>query len=116
MTNSVLALRTLGYPEDHPLIRGQIKEIENLGVETTDSLHYAPCVSPVWDTSLAANALIESGLAPDHPQLVRAGEWMMDKQITVPGDWQVKRPDVPPGGWPSSTTTISIPTSTIQPW
>jgi squalene-hopene/tetraprenyl-beta-curcumene cyclase len=100
MTNAVLALRTLGYPEDHPLIRGQIKEIENLGVETTDSLHYTPCVSPVWDTSLAANALIESGLAPDHPQLVRAGEWMMDKQITVPGDWQVKRPDVPPGGWP----------------
>ena len=100
MTNAVLALRTLGYPEDHPLIRGQIKEIENLGVETTDSLHYAPCVSPVWDTSLAANALIESGLAPDHPQLVRAGEWMMDKQITVPGDWQIKRPDVPPGGWP----------------
>jgi len=100
MTNAVLALRTLGYPEDHPLIRGQIKEIENLGVETTDSLHYAPCVSPVWDTSLAANALIESGLAPDHPQLVRAGGWMMGKQITVPGDWQVKRPDVPPGGWP----------------
>jgi len=100
MTNAVLALRTLGYPEDHPLIRGQIKEIENLGVETTDSLHYAPCVSPVWDTSLAANALIESGLAPDHPQLVRAGEWMMDKQITVPGDWQGKRPDVPAGGWP----------------
>jgi squalene-hopene/tetraprenyl-beta-curcumene cyclase len=100
MTNAVLALRTLGYPEDHPLIRGQIKEIENLGVETADSLHYTPCVSPVWDTSLAANALIESGLAPDHPQLVRAGEWMMDKQITVPGDWQIKRPDVPPGGWP----------------
>jgi squalene-hopene/tetraprenyl-beta-curcumene cyclase len=100
MTNAVLALRTLGYPEDHPLIRGQIKEIENLGVETVDSLHYTPCVSPVWDTSLAANALIESGLTPDHSQLVRAGEWMMDKQITVPGDWQVKRPEVPPGGWP----------------
>jgi len=100
MTNAVLALRTLGYSEDHPLIAGQIKEIENLGVETRDALHYQPCVSPVWDTSLAANALIESGLAPDHPQLIRAGEWMMDKQITVPGDWQVKRPNVPPGGWP----------------
>ena len=100
MTNAVLALRTLGYPEDHPLIRGQIKEIENLGVETVDALHYQPCVSPVWDTSLAVNALVESGLAPDHPQLVRAGEWMMDKQITVPGDWQAKRPHVQPGGWP----------------
>jgi squalene-hopene/tetraprenyl-beta-curcumene cyclase len=100
MTNAVLALRTLGYPEDHPLIRGQIKEIENLGVETAQSLHYQPCVSPVWDTALAANALIESGLRRDHPALIRAGEWMIDKQVTVPGDWQSKRPNVPPGGWP----------------
>jgi squalene-hopene/tetraprenyl-beta-curcumene cyclase len=100
MTNAVLALRTLGYPDDHPLIRGQVKEIENLGVETRDALHYQPCVSPVWDTSLAVNALIESGLPGDHPQLVRAGEWMMNKQIMVPGDWQAKRPHVPPGGWP----------------
>jgi squalene-hopene/tetraprenyl-beta-curcumene cyclase len=100
MTNAVLALRVLGYPEDHPLIRGQIKEIENLGVETADSVHYQPCVSPVWDTALAANALLESGLAADHPQLQLAAEWMIDEQITVPGDWQTKRPHVPPGGWP----------------
>ncbi len=100
MTNAVLALRALGYPDDHPLVRGQIKEIEALGVESATSLHYQPCLSPVWDTSLAANALLESGLPPDHPQLQRAGEWMMNKQITVPGDWQTKRPHVPPGGWP----------------
>jgi squalene-hopene/tetraprenyl-beta-curcumene cyclase len=100
MMNAVLALRCLGYPDDHPLIRGQLKEIEALGVETARSLHYQPCVSPVWDTALAANALIESGLALDHPALQRAAEWMMDRQVTVPGDWQVKRPGVPPGGWP----------------
>ena len=100
MTNAVLALRALGYSEDHPLLSGQIKEIENLAVETADSLHFQPCVSPVWDTALAANALLESGLAPDHPQVQRAAEWMIDRQITVPGDWQLKRPNVPPGGWP----------------
>src|SRR5262249_15809969 len=72
MANAVVGLRTLGYPEDHPLITGQLKEIENLGVETREALHYQPCVSPVWDTSLAANALLESGLPADHPQLVRA--------------------------------------------
>jgi squalene-hopene/tetraprenyl-beta-curcumene cyclase len=100
MTNAVLALRCLGYPDDHPLIRGQIKEIENLGVESTDRLHYQPCVSPVWDTALAANALIESDLPAGHPALVRAGEWLIDRQVTVPGDWQTKRPHVAPGGWP----------------
>jgi squalene-hopene/tetraprenyl-beta-curcumene cyclase len=100
MANAVLALRTLGYPDDHPLIRGQLKEIEALAVETADSLHYQPCVSPVWDTALAANALLESGMPPDHPALLRAADWMLDKQIAVRGDWQVKRPDLPPGGWP----------------
>jgi squalene-hopene/tetraprenyl-beta-curcumene cyclase len=99
MTNSVLALRTLGYPDDHPLVRGQIKEIEALAVETADTIHYQPCPSPVWDTSLAANALIESGLPREHPALARAAHWMLDKQVLVPGDWQVKRPHVRPGGW-----------------
>jgi squalene-hopene/tetraprenyl-beta-curcumene cyclase len=100
MTNAVLALRALGYPDDHPLVRGQIKEIENLGVETAQTLYYQPCLSPVWDTALAANALVESGLPADHPQLQRAADWMLNEQIMVPGDWQSKRPHVPPGGWP----------------
>jgi squalene-hopene/tetraprenyl-beta-curcumene cyclase len=100
MTNAVLALRALGYSDDHPLVRGQIKEIEALGFETTHSLHYQPCVSPVWDTALAVNALVESGLPPDDPALRRAGEWLLAEQITVPGDWQAKRPGVPAGGWP----------------
>jgi len=99
MANSVLALRLLGYPDDHPLILGQLKEIEALAVEHGDELYYQPCPSPVWDTSLATNALVESGLTPDHPALTRATEWMLAKQVALPGDWQVKRPHVQPGGW-----------------
>jgi squalene-hopene/tetraprenyl-beta-curcumene cyclase len=100
MANSVLALRALGYPDDHPLIQGQLKEIEALAVEEPDRIHYQPCVSPVWDTALAANALIESGLTPDHPSLRSAADWLIGKQILTPGDWQAKRPKTPPGGWP----------------
>jgi len=99
MANSVLALRLLGYPDDHRLIRGQLKEIEALAVERPDELYYQPCVSPVWDTALAINALVESGLEPDHPALRQAAEWLLDRQVLVPGDWQVKRPWVKPGGW-----------------
>jgi squalene-hopene/tetraprenyl-beta-curcumene cyclase len=99
MANSILALRLLGLPDDHPLILGQLKEIEALAVDRGDELYYQPCVSPVWDTALAANALIESDLPTDHPALVRAGEWLLAKQVLVPGDWQVKRPHVRPGGW-----------------
>ena len=99
MANSVLALRLLGYPDDHPLILGQLKEIQALAVEHDDEFSLQPCPSPVWDTSLAANALIESDLPPHHPALVRAVEWMLAKQVALPGDWQVKRPHVQPGGW-----------------
>jgi len=100
MSNSIIAMRLLGYPDDHPLVLGQLKEIEALAIEEDDELHYQPCLSPVWDTSLAVNALVESGLASDHPALRLAGEWMVDKQIMVQGDWQKKRPHVQPGGWP----------------
>jgi squalene-hopene/tetraprenyl-beta-curcumene cyclase len=99
MANSILALRLLGLPDEHPLILGQLKEIEALAVDSLEELYYQPCPSPIWDTSLAANALIESDLAPDHPALIRAGDWMLSKQVLVPGDWQVKRPHVQPGGW-----------------
>jgi squalene-hopene/tetraprenyl-beta-curcumene cyclase len=99
MANSILAMRLLGYPDDHPLVLGQLKEIEALCVEDGDSLHYQPCPSPVWDTALAVNALVESDVQPDHPTLRRASDWMIARQVLVPGDWQVKRPHVKPGGW-----------------
>jgi squalene-hopene/tetraprenyl-beta-curcumene cyclase len=99
MANSIIAMRLLGYPDDHPLVLGQLKEIEALAVETDEELHYQPCPSPVWDTALVINALVESGLAPDDPTLRRAAEWLIDRQILVPGDWQVKRPHLKPGGW-----------------
>src|SRR4029450_9638937 len=99
MANSILAMRLLGYPDDHPLVMGQIKEIEALAAENGDSLHYQPCPSPVWDTALAVNAMIESDVPPDHPALRRAAEWLIECQVLVPGDWQVKRPHGKPGGW-----------------
>jgi squalene-hopene/tetraprenyl-beta-curcumene cyclase len=99
MANSILALRALGYPDDHPLITGQIKEIEALAVEDVAEIRYQPCVSPVWDTGLAVNALVESDLAPDHSALKQAADWLMARQVVVPGDWQLKRPHVQPGGW-----------------
>ncbi|PYM19304.1 MAG: squalene--hopene cyclase [Candidatus Rokuibacteriota bacterium] len=99
MANSILALRVLGYPDDHPLVLGQLKEIEALAVEHDDELWYQPCPSPIWDTGLAMNALVESGVPSDHEALRRAAEWLLDKQVLVPGDWKVKRPHVQPGGW-----------------
>jgi squalene-hopene/tetraprenyl-beta-curcumene cyclase len=99
MANAVLASRLLGYPDDHPLVVGQLKELEALGLEEPNRFHVQPCVSPIWDTTLAMNALLASGLPASHPALVRATDWLLDREITQPGDWQVKRPGLAPGGW-----------------
>lgn len=99
MANAVMALHSLGYSEDHPKMAEGWKEIERLGIEEADRFHMQPCLSPIWDTSLAVNALVESGLPGDHPTLLKAATWLLGKQILRRGDWQVKRPHLSPGGW-----------------
>jgi len=103
MANSVVALRCLGYDLAHPLLRKALAEIEALEVydETSDgeSLHLQPCFSPVWDTPLTMNALIESGLPRDHTALLRAAQWIFTKQCRTIGDWSVSSPQAQPGGW-----------------
>ncbi|MGH7818651.1 MAG: squalene--hopene cyclase, partial [Candidatus Binatia bacterium] len=100
MVNGPMALRAAGYPDDHPGVAKGIEAIDDFLIDLPDgNLICQPCVSPVWDTALAAKALLESGLAPDHPALVAAGGWLMDQQILKPGDWSIKNPKLPPGGW-----------------
>ena len=99
MANSVLALHCLGYGPDQPQMAKALREVEALEVDDGETLHLSPCVSPVWDTALAINALLESGLPPGHPALARACEWMLGRQCARPGDWAANTLGVAPGGW-----------------
>ena len=99
IVNSIIALRCLGYDSDHPLTRSQIRELEKLEIQDGDTLRVAPCFSPVWDTALAATALVDSGLPVNHPALHKAAEWLLNKEVKEFGDWKVKNPEGQPGGW-----------------
>lgn len=107
MANSIFALRSLGYPADHPLIVKALGEIEALevydvggkGNQHVETLHLQPCVSPIWDTSLSMNALVEAGFAQNHPVLTKAATWLLSRQATTVGDWIVSSPKAEPGGW-----------------
>ncbi len=99
MLNSLLALRCLGYDVKDPIVQRGLQAIDNFSVETEETYWVQACVSPVWDTALSMRSLTDSGLAPDHPTLVRAGEWLLEKQILDYGDWMVKNPQGQPGGW-----------------
>ncbi len=99
MLNSLLALRCLDYDAADPIVYRGLKAIDNFAIETEDTYCVQPCVSPVWDTAWVMRSLRESGLAANHPALVRGGEWLLSKQILDYGDWAVKNQQGKPGAW-----------------
>ena len=100
MLNALIALKALGYNDDHPQVRRAEYELKKLEHETADSVRIEPCFSPVWDTAIVAICLRESGVPEDDPRMKQAAEWLMTKEIRFRGDWQYKNPvKVEPSGW-----------------
>src|SRR4029450_7770740 len=99
MLNCVMALRALGYPDDHPAVANGVQAIEDFLIEHDGQLFFQPCVSPAWDRALTCTALLDAGLPEGHPALARAADWLIANQIFEPGDWSVRNPHLEPGGW-----------------
>jgi squalene-hopene/tetraprenyl-beta-curcumene cyclase len=100
MANSVMMFDALEYPPDHPDRAIARKSIDKLLVVKAGEAYCQPCVSPVWDTALAAHALLETGAANDIAAAQRGFDWLLPLQeLNVKGDWAFKRPHVRPGGW-----------------
>ena len=96
---SLMALHELGYGLDHPIIRRGLAGLDRFTIQDEKGRRLEACQSPVWDTVLAMNALVDAGTPADHPALRRAARWVVGEEVRGPGDWQVRRPDLPPGGW-----------------
>ena len=97
---SLIAFKVLGYPDDHPQVVRAERELKKLQHETADTVRIEPCLSPVWDTAIVAMCLRESGVPAENPQMKRAAEWLMTKEIRFAGDWIHKNPaKVEPSGW-----------------
>jgi squalene-hopene/tetraprenyl-beta-curcumene cyclase len=96
---SLIALKLLGYPVDHPVMKKGLDGFESFAIEDEEIFNPQACMSPVWDTALATIGLLDSGLPSDHPALVSAGRWLLREQVLTGGDWQVKAKGLLPGGW-----------------
>jgi len=100
MANSVMMFDLLGYAEDHPARAIARVSVEKLLVIRDDEAYCQPCVSPVWDTALAAHAMIEAGGDANEARARAALDWLKPLQVLdVEGDWAEERPGVRPGGW-----------------
>ncbi|MBA3896922.1 MAG: squalene--hopene cyclase [Sphingomonadaceae bacterium] len=110
MANSVMMFDCLGYAEDHPHRAIARRSVEKLLVVGEDEAYCQPCVSPVWDTALAAHAMMEAGGEGNERRADAALAWLKPLQVLdVKGDWAGERPEVRPGGWPFQYRNADYP-------
>ena len=110
MANSVLMFDALGYPSDHPDRHTARAAIDKLLIVKADEAYCQPCLSPVWDTALAAHTLLEVGTPASELSARCSLAWLQPRQLldTV-GDWAASRPGVRPGGWAFQYTNAHYP-------
>jgi squalene-hopene/tetraprenyl-beta-curcumene cyclase len=96
---SVIALRLLGYPLDHPIIASAMDGLDGFTIRDERGRRLEACQSPVWDTALAVVALRDAGVDEGDPAIKAAARWLVEEEIRVKGDWAVRRPYLEPGGW-----------------
>jgi squalene-hopene/tetraprenyl-beta-curcumene cyclase len=100
MANTVMMFDCLGVPPSDPRVAIARKAVEKLVVRKPGRVYVQPCLSPIWDTGLAAHALMEAGGEAAMASARRGLDWMIPCQVLdLAGDWAVQRPGVRPGGW-----------------
>jgi len=98
---SLMALRAIGYPLDHPVLKKGLDGMHDRWMirRSDGSMRVQACLSPVWDTGLALLALMESEVAPSGRGVQEAARWLLREEIRVQGDWSVRVRGVEPSGW-----------------
>jgi squalene-hopene/tetraprenyl-beta-curcumene cyclase len=109
MLNSIIALRTLDYPKQHPLYKKALNDFAGLFVDDPDDFRIQPCLSPVWDTAINIIALAESGFPAQHPALQRAAQWLAHKEVRLRCDWTENNPHPEASGWAFEYNNVFYP-------
>lgn len=99
MIYTVVALKALGVSDNDSEMVWALKHLEDLQLVNNDQLRLQPCLSPVWDTALALNALATCGYTVAQPEIQRATQWLLAKEVRRKGDWADNVEGVEPGGW-----------------
>ncbi len=98
---ALLAMHTEGYRPDHPaMAKGIDAWNQHWSYERDGMIFIQASESPVWDTLLAMQAVLDCGQTwESFPQFEAALDYVLAKQILVKGDWAQTVKHVECGGW-----------------
>ena len=100
MVNATLMFDALGGAENEAKAAVARDSVERLLVGNAHEAYCQPCLSPIWDTALACQALLETGDPSARASARKGLAWMQPLQvIDMRGDWIARRPELRPGGW-----------------
>ena len=99
MIYSIVAFGCLGYSDDSAIVTWAHRQLQGLVIEEETLAWVQPSLSPVWDTAIATIALANSGVAADHPALLKSARWLIEKEVRVAGDWAARGIKADPTGW-----------------
>ena len=101
MVNVYESLVILGYQKEDPKRKLARQAIDALLIQHDNSMYCQPCVSPIWDTALVSQALIEADKDQQtSAEIENALNWLKEQQLSdEPGDWRVQKPELTGGGW-----------------
>ena len=84
---SLIALKHLGYPNEHPAIQKGLEGFEAFTIDDVDACRVQACVSPVWDTCLVLAG--PTGIGPwRRPSRIGQGYPMAHRQADTQG-WRL---------------------------
>lgn len=105
----VYALLALKYDEKSPIIRKAVAGILSYKSKNKTGWHIQNSPSTVWDTALLSYSMQEAGMPANHPIIIKANKYLLNKQQFTRGDWSVNAPYASAGGWGFSDTNSFIP-------
>jgi squalene-hopene/tetraprenyl-beta-curcumene cyclase len=106
---SIVALRALGYPLEHPVLARALAGLETFTITDGQGRRIEACQSPVWDTALSVIALLDAGIDRSDPAIVRACDWLARQEVGTRGDWAVRRRGLTPAGFPFEFANENYP-------
>ena len=100
---SLVALYLLGYPLDHPVLAKGLSWLSAVTAQPRQPAGSARAAAtrqpPVLETTLAIEALADSGVAADNAALVAAASWLLLQRIEGPGQGPGPAAGPEPSGW-----------------
>jgi squalene-hopene/tetraprenyl-beta-curcumene cyclase len=98
---ALLALHVEGYHPEHPVVAAGINAWNNHWSYERDGMIFIQASeSPIWDTMLAMQAILDCGENwESFPQFEAALEYILRKQVLTSGDWAMTVKGVECGGW-----------------